>query len=213
VIVGEAPRTILDAASRRRADLIVVGTRGLGGLSKFVLGSTTQRVLRETAVPVLAVPGEALSAALEVSGPTLSIGLVLAAADFSEASGRAVQRAAELAASFSVPLVIVHAIAPVAAPSRWQPYVELAGPARVPDTRDRMEHWLMTLSPPVRGELVVTVGRPADVIAAAAADRGAGLIVMGLIADTAAAAPRPGSVAYQVLSTARTPVFVVAPGV
>jgi nucleotide-binding universal stress UspA family protein len=212
VIVGEAPRTILDAANRRRADLIVVGTRGLGGLSKFVLGSTTERVLRETAVPVLAVPAEAVSAALEASGPTLTIGLVLAAADFSDASGRAVQQAAELAASFSAPLVIVHAIAPVAALSRWQPYAELAGPARVPETRERLEHWLMNLPTPVRGELVVTVGRPADAITAAAADRGAGMIVMGLIAEDAVAAPRPGSVAYQVLSTARTPVFVVAPG-
>jgi nucleotide-binding universal stress UspA family protein len=38
------------------ADLVVMGTQGLEGSRRFVFGSTTEKVLRESPVPVLAVP-------------------------------------------------------------------------------------------------------------------------------------------------------------
>ena len=56
VRVGDASEVILDAVYREHADLIVMGTQGLGGLRKLLLGSTTERVLRRTHTPLLAVP-------------------------------------------------------------------------------------------------------------------------------------------------------------
>jgi len=50
--VGNPARTILATP----ADLVVVGTHGLGGVGKLFFGSTTARVLARTCVPVLAVP-------------------------------------------------------------------------------------------------------------------------------------------------------------
>ena len=47
---------ILEAARADAADLIVMGTQGLGGFRKWLLGSTTERLLRRTHIPVLAVP-------------------------------------------------------------------------------------------------------------------------------------------------------------
>ena len=44
---------ILDAAVRHRADLIVMGARGLTGLRGLVVGSVTQRVVRDGATSVL----------------------------------------------------------------------------------------------------------------------------------------------------------------
>lgn len=41
---GEAADTIVEIANEIGADLIVSGRRGLGGLSSFVLGSTSQRI-------------------------------------------------------------------------------------------------------------------------------------------------------------------------
>jgi nucleotide-binding universal stress UspA family protein len=46
------------AASDGRADLIVMGTHGRSGFNRLMLGSITERVLREATVPVLAVRGD-----------------------------------------------------------------------------------------------------------------------------------------------------------
>jgi universal stress protein A len=56
VRVGEPSDVILDAAAKHSADLIVLGTHGLRGFRKLLLGSTAERVLRRTQTAVLAVP-------------------------------------------------------------------------------------------------------------------------------------------------------------
>jgi nucleotide-binding universal stress UspA family protein len=56
LVVGEPPEEILKQASESAADLIVMGTQGLEGTERLVFGSTTEHVLRESHVPVLAVP-------------------------------------------------------------------------------------------------------------------------------------------------------------
>jgi nucleotide-binding universal stress UspA family protein len=45
------------AARRARADLIVIGTHGRTGMSKLLLGSVAERVLRMSPCPVLTVRG------------------------------------------------------------------------------------------------------------------------------------------------------------
>ena len=50
---------ILAVARKWRADLIVMGTHGRRGLNRLLLGSDAERVLRESAVPVLLVRGAA----------------------------------------------------------------------------------------------------------------------------------------------------------
>ena len=56
VVVGDPADEILKQASECQADLIVMGTQGVGAAERIVFGSTTEKVLRETRVPVLAVP-------------------------------------------------------------------------------------------------------------------------------------------------------------
>ncbi|WP_228442435.1 universal stress protein [Natrarchaeobaculum sulfurireducens] len=46
---------MLEYAAEIDADLIVLGTYGRRGLSRALLGSTTERVVRTADVPVLAV--------------------------------------------------------------------------------------------------------------------------------------------------------------
>jgi nucleotide-binding universal stress UspA family protein len=50
---GVPHREILAAAADERAALIVMGTRGLGGLDRALLGSVTDRVVRLAPCPVL----------------------------------------------------------------------------------------------------------------------------------------------------------------
>jgi nucleotide-binding universal stress UspA family protein len=51
---------ILKAADKERADVIVIGTNGRTGLDEMLMGSTAERVVRKSPVPVLTVrlPGK-----------------------------------------------------------------------------------------------------------------------------------------------------------
>ena len=52
---GSPERIILEVASSKNADLIVMGTHGRTGLAHVVLGSVAERVVREAPCPVLTV--------------------------------------------------------------------------------------------------------------------------------------------------------------
>jgi nucleotide-binding universal stress UspA family protein len=53
---GKIYSTILDYLANHDIELIVMGTHGRTGLTRAVLGSVTERVLRTSDVPVVAVP-------------------------------------------------------------------------------------------------------------------------------------------------------------
>ncbi len=52
---GNAADKILETADKINADLIIVGSRGLKGLARFLLGSVSERVVRHSNKPVLVV--------------------------------------------------------------------------------------------------------------------------------------------------------------
>ena len=54
--IGSPAEEILKVARRQRADLVVLGTRGMGRAARLLLGSTADAVLRHARLPVLAVP-------------------------------------------------------------------------------------------------------------------------------------------------------------
>lgn len=53
--VGDVRETILTVAEELNADLIVIGSRGLGSVKGLVLGSASQYVLQHATRPVLVV--------------------------------------------------------------------------------------------------------------------------------------------------------------
>jgi len=55
LLEGRPAEAILEAAIGERADLIVMGTRGLGAIGSLFLGSQSQKVLAEAPCPVLLV--------------------------------------------------------------------------------------------------------------------------------------------------------------
>ena len=56
---GDPVETILEYVDEADVDLIVMGTHGRRGLARYLLGSVTERVLRQAGVPVLTVGGPA----------------------------------------------------------------------------------------------------------------------------------------------------------
>ena len=57
IVEADDPRdTILNVATQIRADLLVVGGRRMGAVSRMVLGSVSSHIVHHTTVPVLVVP-------------------------------------------------------------------------------------------------------------------------------------------------------------
>ena len=59
---GSVAASILAVAEELNPDAIVMGSRGMGGLSSIVLGSVSQRVLQHADRPVLVIPSAAVAA-------------------------------------------------------------------------------------------------------------------------------------------------------
>jgi len=55
ILEGDPARCIAEAARFHGADLVVVGSRGHGGLMSAVLGSVSRQLLTESPVPVMVV--------------------------------------------------------------------------------------------------------------------------------------------------------------
>jgi nucleotide-binding universal stress UspA family protein len=57
LLIGAAAPEVLKFAEQRKADLMVIGTHGRRGVSRWLLGSVAERIVRESHVPVLTVRG------------------------------------------------------------------------------------------------------------------------------------------------------------
>lgn len=55
VLVGSPYKEIINYADENEMDIIVMGTQGRSGAKRFLLGSTTERVIRHTDLEVLTV--------------------------------------------------------------------------------------------------------------------------------------------------------------
>ena len=86
---GPAAGVILAAASEWRARYIVIGTHGRGGVSRMLMGSVAERVMREATLPVITISPEVSSA--------VNVERIAVAVDGSAPAHRALLRSCELA--------------------------------------------------------------------------------------------------------------------
>jgi universal stress protein A len=201
---------ILHTCRRLKTELIVMGTHGLGGVRKLILGSTAEQVLRRTEWPVLTVPPGAMPAP-DAEHPGVQVKKILLATDFRESAMAASQFAGDLASEISVPLVLAHVVEPVLVPSRWQALAAEFEGDRVAAAQRMLARLAETFrdTHTTHTDCVVAVGRPADTIASLAVQHGAGLVVMGLANPQDSEPRRPGAIAYRVLRIAQVALVVV----
>jgi nucleotide-binding universal stress UspA family protein len=95
-VIGVPWAEIVETARDAHADLIVVGTHGRTGVSRFFLGSVAEKVVRHAPCSVLVTRGE----------PT-AFARILCPVDFSASSREAMERAATLPATS---ITLLHAI-------------------------------------------------------------------------------------------------------
>lgn len=172
VLEGDPARRIIELAHAERMNLIVLPTHGYGPFRRFILGSTTAKVLHDADCPVWT--GAHLEAAAFDASPGFRH--VLCALDLGPQSNAALCWAAQMAAAFQARLSIVHATPPLeAGPARYfdpQWRVEMASRARqdIENLKEKMG---------VQAEVLVDTGEAHKLVAGIAADKQADLLVIG----------------------------------
>ena len=204
---GNVLSGILDEARTLPADLIVMGTHGRSGFTRMLLGSITERVLRQADCPVLTVPRK-VAAARQPAVPR-----VLCPIDFSESSLRALRYAAVASREANAELIVLHVIEllPEAA-TYGHGVVDLAG--HYPEIRETARGRLAAAiadaaadSPRVTE--MVEVGRPYREILRVAWECRADLIVIGVHGRGSADLMIFGSTTQQVVRQASAPVLTL----
>lgn len=104
VDLGNTASKVLEHAHARQTNLIVMGTHGVGGFERLMLGSVTEKVLRKATCPVITVPPAAETAA------KVPYTRLLCPVDFSESSEAALRFAFSLAEEADATITILHVV-------------------------------------------------------------------------------------------------------
>ena len=207
--VGKPAAEILRISRERGCDLIVMGSHGSTGFRKLFFGSTTERVLRETIVPVLVTPAEDAGPARAEDAHS-AVRRLLVPVDLTAATTHQVAVARKIAEHLRRPLLLLHVIEPVRSMIASQPRLPKIDAERRDRAESELDAAVATLPPAVKAEALIAYGEPAEEIAKVATERDAGLIVMGLHSSPVLG-PRMGSVTYRVLCLAHRLVLAIPP--
>ena len=209
VAVGKPAEEILRVSRSAPADLIVMSTHGLTGMRKLFFGSTTERVLRETTVPVLATP--AVDPGLfRLSESRGLVKRTLVPVDLSRQSYHQLQVARAISEALNVPMIALHVVEPVRSPLAAKLHLTGIDLERKTRAEDMLEELLATVPRRLHPESLVVYGDPAEEIAKLSRDRQAGLVVIGLHGSPMLG-PRIGSVTYRVLCLSSAVVLAIPP--
>jgi nucleotide-binding universal stress UspA family protein len=202
LFVGPAAPTLLSEA--QDADLLVVGSRGVGGFRGLLVGSVSATVAAHAPCPVVVVHPHGNGTAF----PASPIGRIVVGVDGSEISTAAIRFAFQQAARRHIGIIAVHA----AMPTRQHPSLRV--PAEIVDQIERhlfaeaMES-KRVLFPAIDVQTKLVHGHAAQALIESSA--GAELVVVGSHGRGGFAGMLLGSVSQAVLQHAACPVAVVRP--
>jgi len=204
-IPGNPKETIVAYAESARPDLIVIGTRGAGGLRHLLLGSVTEAVLRAAACPVLAIPPGA------GPNPSFPFRHVLCATDFSASSFGALRTAASLMRDAIGEVTVLNVVDDIDENELFvaRPYdVHRHETEREAQAMESLRQFTgRALFGGPQPTLRVTHGRPEREILAAAAELNADLIVLGVTGQNDFHGRLFGSTTHRILRDAPCPVL------
>jgi nucleotide-binding universal stress UspA family protein len=201
---GMAADCILSFARRQAIDLIVIGTHGIGGFERLMLGSITEKVLRKARCPVLAVaePPHGFVAA-EASEHEVELHKIIFCTDFSDSSNEAMEYAISVAAEYNANLTLLHVLEGV---SKSHCAAETAKSYQLLDELIPPQAKLTS-----RITTTVRVGRAYREINELARDACADLVIMTVHGRNALDDAVFGSTTYRVLQLGSCPVLAVHP--
>jgi len=199
---------ILRTAEETGCDLLVMATQERIGLSRLLMGSVAEAVMRRAPCACLGIR----SASRTKGKPERKMGAlrsILHPTDFSAHSEAALRVARSLARAHEARLVLVHVVPPEVMPAAVsEALVDLAiGREGLREAQDRVEGGDEDLKSPVESQL--RRGDPAAEILDVAAGLQSDLVVMGSHGRTGLSRILIGSVAESVLRGAACPVLMV----
>ena len=203
---GPIVQEILRIAVELSADLIVMGTHGLSGFERLLLGSVTEKVLRKAPCPVLTVPRLTTGGAAHA----VTFKTIVCAVDFSDASRRALDCAFSLAQEAGGRLLLLHALEGPQPALNAQFDVQKVRRGLAQDAQEHLEalvpdharEWCET-------EVIVRYGKAYREVLRVAAERDADLIVLGVQGRGAIDLTLFGSTTQHVIREATCPVLTV----
>lgn len=202
---SSASEAIIEYATDKDIDLVVMGTHGRQGMDRLLSGSVSEEVVRGAPCPVFTVLGTDENEGV----PTIS--RVLAPVDLSDQSETVIQHAAALSDAYATPLDLLHVVEEAAYPSVYG--LDPLTPS-LPNVQDRAREALETLASQLdlRTDPVnvhVLAGYAARDIVEFARKKESDLIVMATHGRTGLDRFLIGSVAEKVVRSAPCPVFTL----
>ncbi|MGH9602157.1 MAG: universal stress protein [Terriglobales bacterium] len=197
---GDVSEALARMVKERDIDLIVLGTHGLKGMDRLLVGSVAEHVLRTATCPVFTA-----GPACEAPRDPLEIRKIVLATDLSEGSELVVPQAVSLARKTGALLIMLHVVKSDQPPFSWD--------RAMAEERDKKR--LLEMVPGCGTELgckpMIAFGDPAQQIVETARTAGADLVLMGArrTAFAGAATHLERSVAHKVLLAAPCPVMTV----
>jgi nucleotide-binding universal stress UspA family protein len=208
ILVDSASEGIVSVLDEHACELVVMGATGRGRLEQFLIGGTTEQVVRSSPIPVLVVPDGVPAAPYE---------RILSPVDFSECARLGLERATELAERDGAELLVLHH-AHVASSGPGRPDM---APAREvvdryrQDVDGKLDAWLKELETDAeRYRKLLRVHAydrhdPAEAIVESARDHDVDLVVMGTHGRRGVERLFLGSTTYKVLHRMPAPVLTV----
>lgn len=202
---GIAPDSILELAEAEHVDLIIMGTHGRRGFDRLMVGSVTERVMRQAPCPVLAVHRHRPLPNLVVPAEgqdSVCLGRILFCTDFSEHSRQALDYASMLASEYGSEILLVHVLESIPDPAAIEQALFAA--------TDRLAK-LIPLENCDAGKhrTAVRIGKPYEQIIALAVETQSDLALMGVHGSSAMDLSVFGSTTHRVIQLGPCPVLLV----
>ena len=194
---------ILSLAETQAVNLIVMGTHGLGGFDRFMLGSVTEKVLRKAPCPVLVVrkPAHDFVAPGEKADP-INIKKIVLCMDFSKHAVRALNHAFSITKQYNAELTLLHVLE------------HPPGSADTQSTTAKATEQLRESVPPralkpCLVKFLVRIGKPYQEIIEVASETQTDLAIMGVRGRSSLNSALFGSTTYRVIQLGPCPVLAV----
>lgn len=203
--VGMAADCILSLADEQTTSLIVMGTHGRRGFDRLMLGSVTEKVLRNAHCPVLAVRTPSRNfIASATAQDAIKLRRILFCTDFSDYSNRALDYALSLVAEYNCELTLVHVLEDLPKPTRMKQTI-----AKANEDLDKLIPAQAKKS--YRIATTVRVGRAYKEIIQLASEKDADLVIMAVRGRNALDLAVFGSTIYRVIQLGTCPVLAIHP--